>query len=163
VRGSGQRREAGIRVRLALGLPVAAAPAGQPAGEPGQPGCPRKRDLTWLKDYRVVALSIASAVGGFLLAVVLFIQPWHLKPAIGDLATWMTAVVGAVAAGFVLAQLRQQQKAIEEDRIRGRKRGLGADHDLAEEVGRVIAGPAATPATPTALPPAPASITGLLG
>jgi hypothetical protein len=104
----------------------------EPAGEPGQPDWRRKRDLAWLKDYRVVALSLGSAAAAFLLAFLLFIQPWHLKPAIGDLATWMTVVVGGAAAGFVLAQLRQQQRAIDEDRKRGRKRDELLDGQLRE-------------------------------
>jgi hypothetical protein len=104
----------------------------EPAGEPGEPDRRRKRDLAWLKDYRVIALSVASAAGAFLIAFLLFIQPWHLKPAVGDLATWMTVLVGAAAATFVLAQLRQQQRAIDEDRKRGRKRDELLDGQLRE-------------------------------
>lgn len=54
----------------------------------------------WLKDARVITLTVASAVAGFLIAGLIFGKPWHLPPNWGDIPTWL-ATIAATTAGIV--------------------------------------------------------------
>lgn len=47
----------------------------------------RGRDLSWLKDWRFAGL--AGILAGFLIGLLVFGEPWHLKPDWGDLPTWL--------------------------------------------------------------------------
>jgi hypothetical protein len=52
----------------------------------------RRPELSWVKDPRVIALGVACALTGFLVALLIFGSPWHLPPAWGDIPTWFTAI-----------------------------------------------------------------------
>ena len=86
----------------------------------------------WIKDRRVIAFGIACALGGFLLALLIFGEPWHLPPDWGDIPTWLTAVVGGVPAWFVLGQLQQQAKVIKDEFERNVDRDRLLDGQLRE-------------------------------
>ena len=69
------------------------------------PRMKRKRDLFWLKNWRVLTLCGGCIVAGFLLGMLIFGSPWHLPPAWGDIPTWITAIatVGLLAGAIVTA------------------------------------------------------------
>jgi NADH:ubiquinone oxidoreductase subunit 5 (subunit L)/multisubunit Na+/H+ antiporter MnhA subunit len=52
----------------------------------------RKRDLSWLRHWRVLTLCGGCLFAGFLLGMLIFGSPWHLPPAWGDIPTWITAL-----------------------------------------------------------------------
>jgi hypothetical protein len=93
---------------------------------------PDQPEQSWFRDRRVIAFGAASALGGFLLALLIFGEPWHLPPAWGDIPTWLTAVVGGVAAWFVLGQLQQQAKVIKDEFERNVARDKLLDGQLRE-------------------------------
>jgi hypothetical protein len=93
---------------------------------------PPKRDLSWLRERRVLAFGIVCAAAGFLLALLIFGEPWHLPPNWGDIPTWLTVLVGAIAAWFVYGQLEQQAQAIREEFNRNANRDKLLAGQLAE-------------------------------
>lgn len=69
-----------------------------------------KRVVSWLWDWRLGA----GLVVGFLLGVLFFCEPWHLRPAWGDTPTWLLVLFAGVAGAVGLVQLnllRQQVAA----------------------------------------------------
>jgi hypothetical protein len=54
----------------------------------------------WLQDNRVITLAAVCVVAGFLVAMLIFGQPWHLPPDWGDIPTWVAAVA-AIGAGII--------------------------------------------------------------
>lgn len=87
-------------------------------------GTPGKRsDPPLLKDWRVVVFSSCCALGGFLVALLIFGSPWHLPPAWGDIPTWLTAVgtilVAVVAIWIAFWTDKQAAARIAEERARG--------------------------------------------
>lgn len=78
-----------------------------------------KRDLAWLKDWRVLIFSGGCLFAGFILAMLIFGSPWHLPPAWGDIPTWITAIatigllIGAViTAVYAVKDFRDQARQI---------------------------------------------------
>jgi protein-S-isoprenylcysteine O-methyltransferase Ste14 len=65
----------------------------------------RQRDLSWLKDGRVLAVCTGTLVAGFLIGLLIFGSPWHLPPAWGDVPTWIEALatVGLLAGAIITA------------------------------------------------------------
>lgn len=63
----------------------------------------QKRYFSWLKDWRVLTLCGSCLFAGFLLGLLIFYKPWHLQPALGDLATWIEALatIGLLAGAVV--------------------------------------------------------------
>ena len=79
----------------------------------------RKRDLSWLRHWRVLILCGGCIFAGFLLGMLIFGSPWHLPPSWGDIPTWITAIatvgllVGAiVTAVYAIRAFREQSKAV---------------------------------------------------
>jgi hypothetical protein len=93
---------------------------------------PDEPERSWFRERRVIAFGVGCALGGFLLALLIFGEPWHLPPAWGDLPTWLTALVGGVAAYFVLGQLQQQAKVIKDEFDRNVVRDQLLDGQLRE-------------------------------
>jgi hypothetical protein len=95
-----------------------------------------KRDLSWLKDWR--AAGTVGAIAGFVAGLLLFYEPWHLRPAYGDLATWLLVVLAAVAAWVGLSQLHAIQEQIGEETKRNVNRDKLLDKQLAEADARAL-------------------------
>lgn len=72
----------------------------------------RERDLTWVKDWRVLVFSVACTIAGFVVAMLIFGAPWHLPPDWGDIPTWFLVVLAAAGGWFTLSQLRIQQQQL---------------------------------------------------
>jgi hypothetical protein len=79
----------------------------------------RKRDHSWLKDWRVLILCGGGLVAGFLVGMLIFGSPWHLPPAWGDIPTWITAIatvgllVGAITTAiYAIRAFRAQAQAV---------------------------------------------------
>jgi Sec-independent protein translocase protein TatA len=79
----------------------------------------RKRDYSWLKNWRVRTLCGGCLFAGFLVGMLIFGSPWHLPPAWGDIPTWITAIatVGLLAGAIVTAiyairAFREQAKEV---------------------------------------------------
>src|ERR1700733_1572495 len=53
-----------------------------------------------IKKPSIVVPAVSGALVGFLLAMLIFGQPWHLPPNWGDIPTWL-ATIAATAAGIV--------------------------------------------------------------
>jgi hypothetical protein len=85
--------------------------------------------LPWLKDGRVIALAAACLVAGFLLAAMIFGEPWHLPPAWGDIPTWL-ATIAASTAGVVAYRVY---------RIEAGRDQLAADERRKAQAGKVAA------------------------
>jgi hypothetical protein len=66
----------------------------------------RNRDLSCLKDWRVLIVCSCCIFAGFLLGMLIFGSPWHLPPAWGDIPTWITAIptVGLLAGATVVSR-----------------------------------------------------------
>ena len=60
----------------------------------------RKRDFTWLKDWRVSV--VGGVLAGFLAGLLIFRWPGHLPPAWGDIPGWITA---AATVGLLLGAI----------------------------------------------------------
>ena len=93
----------------------------------------RKRDLPWLKNWRVLPLSGICLFAGFLVGMLIFGSPWHLPPAWGDIPTWITAIatVGLLAGAIITAvyavrtfgeQARQVALLVEENNRQANER-----------------------------------------
>jgi len=79
----------------------------------------RKRDLSWLTNWRVLTLCGSCLFAGFLVGLLIFGSPWHLPPAWGDIPTWITAIAtvgllfGAiVTAIYAIRAFREQSKEV---------------------------------------------------
>lgn len=79
----------------------------------------RKRDFSWLRDWRVLIVCGTCIFAGFLLGMFIFGSPWHLPPAWGDIPTWVTAIAtfgllaGAiVTAVYAIRAFREQSKEV---------------------------------------------------
>lgn len=79
----------------------------------------RERDVSWLKNWRVLVLCGGCLFAGFLVGMLIFGSPWYLPPAWGDIPTWITAsatvglLVGAiVTAVYAIRAFREQSKAV---------------------------------------------------
>jgi hypothetical protein len=86
----------------------------------------------WIKDRRVIVLGIGCALAGFMLALLIFGDPWHLPPDWGDIPTWLAVIVASVGGWIALSQLRQQQAVIQADFAQQRKRDDLLDGQLRE-------------------------------
>jgi hypothetical protein len=82
----------------------------------------RGRDLSWLKDRRVIVFGIGCALAGFLVALLVFGKPWHLPPDWGDIPTWLAVLVASVGGWIALSQLRAQQRQISAEAERSGQR-----------------------------------------
>ena len=85
-----------------------------------------------LKDRRVWGAAATAAVAGFLIAMVIFGEPWHQRPAWGDAPTWLLAAGAAVAALLALLQLRDLREWMAKEAVRNSKRDQLLDKQLAE-------------------------------
>ena len=85
-----------------------------------------------LRDWRVIVLAMACGGVGFLLATLLSDTAWHYAPNWGDIPTWLAVIVATVGGGIALSQLRQQQRVIEGEIDRNRKRDKLLDGQLRE-------------------------------
>jgi hypothetical protein len=83
-----------------------------------------------VKNVRVIGLAISCALGGFLLAALIFGKPWHLPPDWGDIPTWLAVVVATFGGGVALSQLRQQTSVLEGEAMRNVKRDELLDGQL---------------------------------
>jgi len=79
----------------------------------------RKRDLSWLKNWRVLTLSGICLFAGFLVGMLIFGSPWHLPPAWGDIPTWISAIAtiglltGAIiTARYAILAFREQSREV---------------------------------------------------
>jgi hypothetical protein len=97
-----------------------------------------RKKLGWLKDWR--AAGAAGVVAGFVIGLLLFYEPWHLRPAYGDLATWLLVVLGAIGGFAALRQLGILQKQVSEEAERNVKRDELLDKQLKEAEAREAAG-----------------------
>jgi hypothetical protein len=84
----------------------------------------------WVKSVRVIGLAIGCALGGFLLAALIFGKPWHLPPDWGDIPTWLAVVVATFGGWVALTQLRQQAGILEGEVMRNVKRDELLDGQL---------------------------------
>lgn len=83
----------------------------------------RKRDFSWLKNWRVLTLCGGCIVAGFLLGMLIFGSPWHLPPAWGDIPTWITGIatagllIGAIiTARYAIKAFGKQSEQLEDQR-----------------------------------------------
>ena len=83
----------------------------------------RKRDFSWLKNWRVLTLCGSRIVAGFLLGMLIFGSPWHLPPAWGDIPTWITGIattgllIGAIiTARYAIKAFGKQSEQLEDQR-----------------------------------------------
>lgn len=81
-----------------------------------------ERDISWLKNRRVILLGVCCLIAGFLVAALIFGGPWHLLLAWGDIPTWLLVVTASVAGWAALGQLRSQQDQITKEAARGAER-----------------------------------------
>jgi uncharacterized membrane protein (DUF485 family) len=79
----------------------------------------RKRDFSWLKNWRVLTLCGGCLFAGFLVGMLIFGSPWHLPPAWGDIPTRVTAIATAgllagavVTAVYAIRAFREQSKEV---------------------------------------------------
>jgi hypothetical protein len=86
--------------------------------------------LAWYKSLRVVGLAVASLFIGFLVALLLFGEPWHLPPDWGDIPTWLLVVLGAAGGWVALAQLSILRQQIADEAERNNKRDKLLDKQL---------------------------------
>ena len=98
----------------------------------------RRRDLAWLRDWRVRTLAAASSAVGFLIAALIFGKPWHLQPNWGDIPTWLAVAVATVGGWIALSQLRTQQQQIAEEAQRNTRRDELLDKQVAEAETRAV-------------------------
>lgn len=96
------------------------------------PGVKLGRDLSWLKDWRVIVFGIGCALAGFLVALLIFGEPWHLPPNWGDIPTWLAVLVASVGGGIALSQLRAQQRQINAEAERSGQRDTLLTRQLEE-------------------------------
>jgi hypothetical protein len=97
-----------------------------------------RKKLAWLKDWR--AAWVVGVAAGFVIGLLLFYEPWHLRPAYGDLATWLLVVVGVIGGFAALRQLRILQKQVSDQAERNVKRDELLDKQLKEAEAREAAG-----------------------
>jgi hypothetical protein len=90
--------------------------------------------LSRLWDWRVAV----GLVAGFLIGLLAFDEPFHLRPSYGDLATWLLVALAAVAAWVGLSQLRAIQEQIGEEAKRNIKRDELLDKQLDEADARAV-------------------------
>jgi hypothetical protein len=83
----------------------------------------------WLKEGRWIAAG-AGLLAGFLISTVLYSEPWHLQPAWGDLATWITALFAGVAGGIGLRQLSLLRQQVADESEQNAKRDQAFDAEL---------------------------------
>lgn len=76
--------------------------------------------------------AFGCALAGFLLALLIFGDPWHLPPNWGNIPRWLAVLVASVGGWIALSQLRQQQAIIQSDIERSQKRDDLLDGQLRE-------------------------------
>jgi hypothetical protein len=94
----------------------------------------REKPKALLCTGRIWGLIAISAVGGFLIGMVFFKEPWDLPPAWGDVPTWLLVGLAAAAGwiGFVQLAILRQQITDEIDRNKKRDELLDKQLDEAE-------------------------------
>lgn len=93
---------------------------------------------TWLKGERGIAAGIGVVIG-FLIALLIFGEPWHLQPDWGDLPTWLLFALGLVGGVTGLYQFRAFVRSAAEETGRNIKRDELLDRQLAEAEVRALA------------------------
>jgi hypothetical protein len=82
---------------------------------------------------------VAAGVGfitGFLVALLIFGEPWHLPPDWGDIPTWLTAVFAAVAGVVALRQLTILRQQVADEMQQNSKRDAAFKAESALNVKR---------------------------
>jgi hypothetical protein len=74
----------------------------------------RERDLSWLKDLRVLGLSFICGLVGLVVGGLVVGKLWHLPPNYGDIASWFLVVLAAAGGWFTLNQLGLQREQLKE-------------------------------------------------
>jgi Sec-independent protein translocase protein TatA len=101
----------------------------------------RKRDVSWLTNWRVLTVCSTCLFTGFLVGMLIFGSPWHLPPAWGDIPTWITATatVGLLAGAIVTAiyAIRAFRDQVEMLRIQSEQ--LTEQRTINAEQARVLA------------------------
>lgn len=98
----------------------------------------QKVGLGWLLDWRVIAAAAICGGAGFFAATLIFQPPTKWHPDWGDFPTWFAFIAAFIAGGAALSQLRGQQRQIDEESARNRKRDELLDAQLAETERRAI-------------------------
>lgn len=86
---------------------------------------------------RIIASVAAGALGGFLVGLVVFREPWHLQPNFGDVPTWLAASFALGAGWVALRQLGILQTQVRDEALRSEKRDQLLDQQLAEAERRI--------------------------
>lgn len=92
----------------------------------------RGLDLSWLKDWRIAGP--LGLLAGFLIGLLMFGEPWHLKPDWGDIPTWLLFTLGLPG----LYQLSVFVQTNAEEARRNIKRDELLDRQLAEAADRAV-------------------------
>jgi hypothetical protein len=98
----------------------------------------RGPDLSWLKDWRVLALAGGCLIAGFLIGLLTFGAPWHLPPNWGDIPTWLLVIFGAIGGWAALNQLRILQQQFAGELQHSAKRDELLNRQLAEAQARAM-------------------------
>jgi hypothetical protein len=84
-----------------------------------------RRTLAWLRNWRTLAGLVTGSLPGFMVGVLAFLTPWHLKPDLGDVPTWLLTFLGLMAGVVGLAQLGMlQDQGKEEHHLNVRRHEL---------------------------------------
>jgi hypothetical protein len=95
-------------------------------------------DAPWFKDGRLLAVAVSCLTAGFLIGLLIFGAPWHLRPDWGDLPTWLLFALGVVAGVTGLYQFRVFVENNKEETRRNIKRDELLDKQLAEAEARAL-------------------------
>jgi hypothetical protein len=95
-------------------------------------------DTSWFKDGRLLAVAVSCLTAGFLIGLLFFGAPWHLRPDWGDLPTWLLFALGAVAGVTGLYQFSVFVENNKEEARRNIKRDELLDKQLGEAEARAL-------------------------
>jgi hypothetical protein len=82
----------------------------------------------------VIAVTIGYVVGAA--STIFIFAPFHVRPDLGDVPTWLAVVIAAIGGYVALRQLREQQGQFAEEARRNEKRDILLDTQLAEAAER---------------------------
>jgi hypothetical protein len=92
-----------------------------------------------LKGAPRIAIAIGCLLAGFLIGVLVFVEPWQLNPDLGDLATWLLVPLAAIAGWVGFDQLRLLRDQLEGEQARNVERDKLMDKQLEEAERREVA------------------------
>lgn len=99
--------------------------------ESGKPKALLKTGRDWM-------LAITAAGVGFVVAMVIYGTPWHLRAAWGDVPTWLLAAGAVAAAWLALLQLGDLRDWLKREAVRNDKRDQLLDRQIAEADRRAV-------------------------